>query len=147
MAGLELLLEVHLDESFALYDELVASLTGDDLRRKLPVPSNVIGAQLWCVVGARESWARAIESGAWAGFSCSITSPDDVVKPEVMRQALASSAAAVREAGKTAPRDDGRTDLKLRLLVHESQHQGQILRYLLGLKVEVPPSWKKRFAL
>ena len=147
MARLGRMLDAHLDESFALFDELVASLTGDDLRRKLPVPSNVIGAQLWCVVGARESWARAIVSGAWAGFSCSITSFDDVVRPEAMRQALASSAAAVREASKTAPQDEGRTDLKLRLLVHEAQHQGQILRYLLGLKVEVPPGWKKRFSL
>lgn len=146
MGKLEQILEAHPDESFAMYDELAASLTGDDLRQKLPVPSNVIGAQLWCVIGARESWARAIEKGTWVGFSCSIRAAD-VVKPEVMRQALAGSAAAVREASKTAPNDEGRTDLKLRLLVHESQHQGQILRYLLGLKVEVPPSWKKRFAL
>lgn len=147
MARLEQILEAHLDESFAMYDELIASLTSDDLRQKLPVPSNVMGAQRWCVIGARESWARAIEKGAWVGFSCSVTSPADVVKPEVMGQALARSAAAVREASKTAPNNEGRTDLKLRLLVHESQHQGQILRYLLGLKIQVPPSWKKRFAL
>lgn len=147
MARLEQMLEAHLDESFAMYDELIASLTSDDLRRKLPVPSNIMGAQLWCVIGARESWARAIEKGAWIGFSCSITSPADVVRPEVMGPALANSAAAVREASKRAPKDESRTDLKLRLLIHESQHQGQILRYLLGLKVAVPPSWKKRFAL
>jgi hypothetical protein len=147
MTNLDPILESHLDESFALYDELIASLTGDDLRRKLPVPSNAIGEQLWCVVGARESWARAIAQGAWAGFSCSITSPADVASPEVMGPALARSAAAVREAGKTAAHDEVRTELKVRLLVHESQHQGQILRYLLGLKIALPPSWKKRFAL
>lgn len=147
MERLEQTLEAHLDESFAMYEELIASLTSDDLRQKLPVPSNVLGAQLWCVIGARESWARAIETGSWVGFSCSITSPADMVKPEAMRQALVDSAEAVREASRTAPHDEGRTDLKLRLLVHESQHQGQILRYLLGLKIEVPPSWKKRFAL
>jgi hypothetical protein len=141
------ILEVHLDESFSLYDELIDSLTGDYLRRKLPVPSNAIGAQLWCVIGARESWARAVEEGAWRGFSCSITRPSDMVKPNVMRQALLSSAAAVRNASRTAPQDEARTNLKLRLLVHESQHQGQLLRYLLGLKLEVPPGWKKRFAL
>ncbi|MGH2395763.1 MAG: hypothetical protein ACRDFW_02005 [bacterium] len=147
MEKLEPILQAHLDESFAMYDELIASLTSDDLRQKLPVPSNVIGAQLWCVVGARESWARAIEKGAWSGFSCSITSPAEMVRTEVMGQALVSSAAAVREASRTVPNDEKRTDLKLHLLVHESQHQGQILRYLLGLRIEVPPSWKARFAL
>ncbi len=141
------ILETHLDESFSLYQELVASLTGDDLRRKLPVPSNVLGAQLWCVIGARESWARAVEAGAWAGFSCSITHAGDMVNPEVMRQALLSSATAVRTACQAAPQDEARTDLKLRLLIHESQHQGQLLRYLLGLKMEVPSGWKERFAL
>jgi hypothetical protein len=141
------LIDAHLDESFAMYDELVAGLSGDDLARKLPVPSNIIGSQLWCVVGARESWARAIEKGSWDGFSCSITSRDDVISPDAMRHALASSAMAVRRASSAAPDDPQRTDLKLRLLVHESQHQGQLLRYLLGLKLPVPARWRERFAL
>ena len=141
------LLEIHLDESFALYDELIAALTGEGLARKLPVPSNTVGAQLWCVVGARESWARAIKAGEWQGFACSITSREELVQPEVMARALAESAAAVREACRAAPDADARTDLKLRLLVHESQHQGQLLRYLLGLGLEVPAGWKGRFAL
>jgi hypothetical protein len=46
-----------------------------------------------------------------------------------------------------APQDDVRMELKLKLLEHESQHQGQILRYLLGLRLEVPPGWRRRFAL
>jgi hypothetical protein len=140
------LLESHLDESFAMYDELIASLSSEQLQQKLPVPSNEIGAQLWCVVGARESYGRAITSGAWSGFSCSLRAAD-VVRPEAVGQSLKSSAGAVRGASRSAPSDDARTDLKLQLLVHESQHQGQLLRYLLGLKIEVPPSWKKRFAL
>ena len=139
--------EVHLGESFALYDELIGALTGEALARKLPVPSNTVGAQLWCVIGARESWARAIAAGEWQGFSCSLTSGEELVQPEVMARALAESAAAVREACRAAPEDDARADLKLRLLVHESQHQGQLLRYLLGLRLEVPAGWNARFAL
>jgi hypothetical protein len=146
MDELDQRLDAQLDESFAMYGELIGSLAGEDLARKLPVPSNIIGAQLWCVVGARESWARAIEKGAWDGFACSITG-SDAVDADVMRKALAASATAVRAATAAAPRDAQRTDLKLRLLVHESQHQGQILRYLLGLKLAIPPMWRERFAL
>lgn len=140
------LVRAQLDEAFAMYDELIAGLSSDDLKKDLPVPSNVIGAQLWCVVGARESYARAIEKGAWSGFACSINAAG-AVDPEVMARGLQSSAAAVNQAIAAAPEGDARGTLMLQLLVHESQHQGQLLRYLLGLKIEVPPSWKKRFAL
>jgi hypothetical protein len=146
MESLDNLLDRHLDESFAMYDELVASLAGDDLARKLPVPSNIIGSQLWCVVGARESWARAIAEGTWDGFSCSLTSRD-ALDAGAMRRALESSAKAVRESCAAAPHDPQRSDLKLGLLVHESQHQGQLLRYLLGLRLPIPPRWRGRFAL
>jgi hypothetical protein len=146
MAELDARLDAQLEESFAMYDELIAGLSSEHLGQKLPVPSNVIGAQLWCVVGARESYGRAVENGAWSGFSCSLRGAD-VVRPEAVAQALKSSADVVRQAIRSAPDDEARTDLKLQLLVHESQHQGQLLRYLLGLKIEVPPSWKKRFAL
>jgi len=144
---LERLLDQHLDESFAMYADLVDALADEDLERKLPVASNVLGAQLWCVVGARESWARAIAAGAWAGFSCSITDRADMVRIRPMCAALATSATDVREALRSAPRDAARTDLALRLLVHETQHQGQILRYLLGLGLAIPPNWRERFAL
>jgi uncharacterized damage-inducible protein DinB len=140
-------LDAQLDDAFAMTDELVATLSADDLARRLPIPSNSIGDQLWCVVGARESWARAIETGAWQGFSCSITSRDDTVDPEAMRRALALSATSVRTASAAAARDGERTRLRLELLVHESRHQGQLLRYLLGLKLQVPPLWRERFAL
>jgi uncharacterized damage-inducible protein DinB len=144
MNDLDHLLDRQLEESFAMYDELVAALSSSDLERTLPVPSNTIGSQLWCVVGARESWARAIAKGAWDGFSCSLTSINDL---DAMRPALAGSAAAVQAASAAAGHDAQRTELKLRLLVHESQHQGQLLRYLLGLKLPVPPRWRERFAL
>jgi hypothetical protein len=141
------LVESHLECSFKMYDDLVASLSCEDLAQRLPVPSNTIGGQLWCVIGARESWARAIEEGGWQGFSCSVSDSADLLKPEVMARALQRSAAAVRDACGAAPQGEARTDLKLQLLVHESQHQGQILRYLLGLKMEIPVSWKEHFGL
>lgn len=141
------LIDQHLDAVFALYDELAAALDGEQLRASLPVPSNPIGMQLWCVVGARETWARSLESGFWGPFNCSIASFADTHEAKVMQAKLADSAAAFREAAAAASDDDIRVDLKLGLLEHESQHLGQLLRYLLGLEMDVPAGWKKRFAL
>lgn len=141
------LVDARLDAVFELYDELVASLDGGQLRRSLPVPSNPLGMQLWCVVGARETWARAMETGAWGPFSCSLESFEDTMKPELVVAALAGSASAFREAASASDADAARTDFKLALLEHEAQHLGQILRYLLGLGIEPPPGWRARFAL
>lgn len=141
------LLDARLDEGFALYDELAASLAGEQLGQRLPVPSNPLGMQLWCVIGARETWARAIGTGTWGPFRCSITDPVDTTRPGVLAEALRSSGEAFRTVSGLAPQDDVRMELKLKLLEHESQHQGQILRYLLGLRLEVPPGWRRRFAL
>jgi hypothetical protein len=132
---------------FALYDELIASLDGAQLRQSLPVPSNPIGMQLWCVVGARETWARAMNTGTWGPFKCSIGSFQDTQKPGLVANALATSGSAFREAARANAEDEKRTDFKLALLEHESQHLGQILRYLLGLGIDPPPGWKERFAL
>ena len=141
------LIDARLDAVFRLYDELVASLDGAQLRLSLPVPSNPIGSQLWCVVGARETWARALESGTWGPFACSIASFADAQDPGLVTRALATSASAFREASLATAADETRTDFKLGLLEHESQHLGQLLRYVLGLGIEPPPGWRKRFAL
>jgi len=141
------LIDARLDVTFALYEELAATLSPDQLRQSLPVPSNHIGLQLWCVIGARETWARSLASGTWGPFACSIQSFEDSHKPDVITAALQASATAYHTAAATAPLDDTRADLKLGLLEHENQHLGQLLRYLLGLGIEPPPSWKQRFAL
>lgn len=141
------LIDARLEAVFALYDELIAALDGAQLWQSLPVPSNPIGMQLWCVVGARETWARAMKEGTWGPFGCSIASFEDTQKPDAVARALATSAASFRETALATPEDETRTDFKLGLLEHESQHLGQILRYLLGLAIEPPPGWKNRFAL
>ncbi len=146
-APLQRLIDARLDAVFALYDELIGSLDGAQLRQSLPVPSNPIGMQLWCVVGARETWARALETGTWGPFGCSIASFENTQKPDVVAAALSASAAMFREAAQASAADETRADLKLGLLEHESQHLGQILRYLLGLGIDPPPGWKQRFAL
>ena len=140
-------IDARLNAIFALYAELVEALGESELRRSLPVPSNPIGMQLWCVVGARETWTRALETGTWGPFRCSIASFEDTSKRRVVARALSTSAVAFRDAATARADDATRIDLKLGLLEHESQHLGQLLRYLLGLGIEPPPGWKKRFAL
>jgi len=55
-------------ESLALYEEFASALPEASLASILPgLPSNAIGDQLWCVVGARESFTRAIDAASgWA---------------------------------------------------------------------------------
>ena len=43
--------------------------------------------------------------------------------------------------------DDDRLRFVLRLLEHESAHQGQLIRYLYGLQLPIPAGWKDRYAL
>ena len=84
-----------LDRSFGLYRDLVPILDERVLAAKLgDLPSNTVGAQLWCVIGARESYARAIAAGQWSGFSCSLNEPGD---PAEVADALARSADAVTQ--------------------------------------------------
>ena len=70
------LLKTRLERAFALTADLVEHLEEEALGADLPdLPSNRMSGQLWCVVGARESYAAAIEAGAWQGFSCSLKRP------------------------------------------------------------------------
>jgi hypothetical protein len=56
-------------ESMALYDDFIAAVPETALGEKLgALRSNTVGEQLWCVVGARESYAASMREGAWAGF-------------------------------------------------------------------------------
>ena len=134
------------ERSFGLYRDLLGVLDARALASGLPgVPSNSIGAQLWCVVGARESYARAIAAGAWAGFTCSLDEPGD---PGRVAATLESSAATVASLLQSLDRlTDVQERLVLDLLEHEAQHHGQLIRYLYRLRLAIPASWKDRYAL
>lgn len=132
--------------SFALYGDLVNGIEEESLASTLPgLPSNELGLQLWCVVGARESYARAITEGEWAGFSCSLEASR---KRESVAQALRQSADILGESlDGLEDFSDSRNRLVIDLLEHEAAHQGQIIRYLYGLRLPIPASWKDRYAL
>lgn len=133
----------HLEDKFTLFDELVEALPDEVFDRHLgELKSNSIGEQLWCVVGTRESYARALEAGEFSGWACSLTaSSADVIRP-----GLEASAELVREHV-TGDLGEEQQDLALQLLEHEAQHMGQLLRYLLGLELDIPAGWRSYFAL
>lgn len=126
--------------------ELARALPPDAFGQSLPVSSNSIGAQLWCVVGARESYLRAIEAGQWQGFACSLSGADTADQAEVTA-ALERSAAGLLAGMAAVEWDSARDSLLLDLLEHEAQHQGQLIRYVYGLGYSFPQSWKQRWAL
>lgn len=132
--------------SFKLYQDLVVSLDEEKLNSKLPnLPSNTLGLQLWCVVGARESYSKAIAANEWSGFSCSLQKPHD--KEDVLA-ALTSSEAIVTDILKDIEvYNEIQNQLVMDLLEHECQHHGQLIRYIYALKLDIPESWKKRYAL
>jgi hypothetical protein len=147
MATTEIIRE-RLLESFELYDELAAEVPESALAEKLPgLASNPLGEQLWCVVGARESFARAIEAGEWSGFSCSL-SAEETRRRDAVGAALARSATELLGAvDRLGTWDDDRSRLVLRLLEHEAAHHGQLIRYLYGLRLPIPAGWRERYAL
>jgi hypothetical protein len=137
-------LKAQLDRSFALTRDLVAHLDEQSLGLDLPsLPSNRISGQLWCMVGARESYTKAIETGSWKGFACSLTTPG--VKQSVL-DALETTHRRLRGID-FADLNDGQMELAFGLLEHEIQHHGQLIRFVYGNGLTFPPSWNNRYTV
>lgn len=123
----------------AAYDDLGKLLDEDLLGQRIDVPKHKsLAEHLWCVIGARESYARAIEAGAWEGFSCSMES----FAPADFAAKLAESSTALEASiGSVADWTDERSDLLLALAEHEVMHEGQIIRHMYALERTLPDSW------
>jgi hypothetical protein len=137
-------LKAKLDRSFRLTHDLVVHLDEESLGLDLPnLPSNRISGQLWCIVGARESYTKAIETGSWKGFSCSLTAP------RVKQSVLDALEATHRHLDQIDFVDlaDAQVELAFGLLEHEIQHHGQLIRFVYGNRLAFPPSWSKRYTV
>lgn len=137
-------LKVHLERSFKLTQDLVTHLDEISLGLDLPnLPANRIAGQLWCIVGARESYIRAIAAGGWQGFSCSLTTPR--VKDSVLAalEATHTSLGEINFADLTA----AQLDLAFDLLEHEVQHHGQLIRFVYANGLGFPGSWNERYTV
>lgn len=138
------ILQSRLARSFELTHDLVAHLDEEALSLDLPrLPSNRIAGQVWCIVGARESYTRAVNAGGWQGFSCSLQSPR--VRESVLG-ALGATYQGLRGidfAGLT----DAQIDLAFGLLEHEVQHHGQLIWFVYANGLTFPDSWNKRYTV
>ena len=128
-----------LTQRFQAYLDLVAEIDDDLLGEKVDVPKHKsLAEHLWCVVGARESYTRAIEAGAWQGFNCSMTA----YAVSDFAAALTESAQAANEAIANVDEwDDERLALLATLTEHEVMHEGQIIRHMYALERTLPDSW------
>lgn len=131
-----------------LYVEFIEQLTIDELSYSLPhLPSNSIGQQLWCVIGARESFCKAIKASGWQGFDCSL-SYDDCHNNGKVAAALKDTWSIISDLlTDTTTINDIQADFLLSLYGHETQHQGQLIRYLYANRLSIPPGWKKAYSL
>ena len=125
---------------FRSYDDLIAAIESRQLRQKLDAPRHKSLLELlWCVVGARESYAQALSTGAWGGFACSMTqhTHDEVVdKLKASGEAVLAAIASVDDW--TSERDQ----LLIELAEHEVMHESGIIRHIYAFELDIPASVK-----
>lgn len=139
------LLNKKIKRAFALTQDLVEYLEEAKLQAKLPgLPSNEIGEQLWCMVGARESYLKAIKHNGWVKFSCSLK--DTQSKKDVVN-AILTSAKDVLSFIDEVELNETQTEFLHELLEHEIMHHGQLIRYMYGNKLGFPKSWSERYTV
>jgi len=141
-------LKEKLQRSFGLYDDLIQELKEEHLKLDLAgLPSNTIGQQIWCVIGARQSYLKAILAGGWQGFACGLDWKSTENKLAVQEQLAESKKTFLAALDSLTSLSPSQQSLMFDLIEHEAQHHGQLVRYLYGQKLSVPATWKKRYNL
>jgi len=107
-------------------------------------PSNTIGEQAWCIIGARESYLKALKKGSWDGFSCSLS---DCTDKKLIISKLEKTAANLRVFLEDTDFRSLNLDVILNLLEHEVLHHGQLIRYSYSNKLGFPKSWNDRYTV
>ena len=121
---------------FAMYDDLIAAVDDDLLARKLDIAKHKsLAEHLWCVVGARESYAKALAAGEWVGFACSL---QNFTQADFATALTTSADAVLAACDGVQDWTDQRADLLATLAEHEVMHEGQIIRHMYGLEQPMP---------
>jgi uncharacterized damage-inducible protein DinB len=116
--------------AFKLTQDLVTHLDEAHLSLCLPdLPSNTIGEQIWCIVGSRESYLKALINEKWAGFSCSLES---TTSKTAILETLTQSEQAVIQFIANNTLNETQANILFDLFEHEIQHHGQLIRYVYG---------------
>lgn len=137
-------LKIRIDRAFNLTFDLIQGLREDELLLKLHnLPSNRIIDQLWCVVGARESYIKAIHENGWQGFSCSLEPPITKISIVAGLKKTYNSLCDCDFSNLNTIQQN----LGFDLLEHEIQHHGQLIRVIYGNKLQFPNSWNERYTV
>ncbi len=94
-------------------------------------------------MGARESYTKAIEMGEWKGFTCSLAAPKIKQSVLVTLEETGKKLNEINFMGLT----DAQIDLAFNLLEHESQHHGQLIRFVYANGLSFPESWHQRYTV
>ncbi len=133
------------DSLFSLTTDLAHIIEEPEYQSKLStVRSNSFGEQLLCIVGARESYLQQIKSAGEFTFSCSVSDSSNKFK---IMQALHMSAQQVIQYAKENPTDEQVAEILFKILEHEAQHHGQLIRYVYGNDWQFPESWKSHYTV
>jgi len=148
-AGLMIkLLRKRFESSNRLYTDLAMSIGPSELDSRLPgIASNTIGGQFWCVAGGRHSSAQAVRAGEWQGFMSAMTAAEAIDPESVVRILGSTNEAVVGLFDASEEFTEAQLRILLALLEHEAYHHGQLTRYLYGLEIDRPDSWKRRYSL
>ena len=125
---------------FRSYDDLIAAIESRQLRQKLDAPRHKsLLEHLWCVVGARESYAQALSTGAWGGFACSMTQQHS--------RRSRGQAQGLRRGRTRSHRVGRRLDQRARPTAHELDerevmHEGGIIPHMYAFELDIPASVK-----
>ena len=128
----------NLAKRIGFYDDLIEQANDNTLAAELAVPRNrSLGAHLWCIVGTRESYAKAIAAGEMSGWSSSVKR----FEQDEFRDKLTRSGRDLLDAiGAVSDWTPERDKLLAEVAEHEVMHEGQIIRLMFGLEKPLPSS-------
>lgn len=130
----------NIKKRFCVLNDLAESLEDFQYFEKLNVAKcKSVEDHLWCIVGARESYFKAILAGEWKGFSCSLV--DNSNKSNFV-SALKRTENEFDLIVERANWVTSTEELLASLYEHETMHEGQLIRLIYGLKLEMPSSSK-----
>ncbi|WP_051189141.1 hypothetical protein [Halalkalibacillus halophilus] len=132
-------------QSLHLSEDYFEHVNERSLELKIPnAPSNTIGEQAYCIIGARESYLNALKAGEWIGFECSLTNSND--KNSIIAL-LNETHRNIEDFLQANNLNEINVNLLMDLYEHEIQHHGQLIRYTYANKIDFPKNWNTRYTV
>lgn len=124
------------------------------LAQKLPFPtSKSLGYQFWCMAGAHESYLKKLQYGTWQGFSSSLDQLPRITPASIKQQMqladarMAELCASIDLEAELPGGYQHAYDVLFQMIKHEMHHHGQLINFMYYLRLPIPPSWQREWAL